>query len=359
MGQKVSTTDFIWTYTEQPHSDRRREIVKKYPEIKKLFGVDPSLKYVVSASVILQIIAAFLLRDSSWVLIFLQAYFFGGVVNHALTLAIHDISHNTAFGNDWPLSNRFFGMFANLPISVPMSVSFKKYHVEHHRYLGEDALDTDVPTEFEAKFFTTPIRKLLWLFLQPLFYAFRPLTIYKKAPTDLEIVNAFIQVTFDVAVLYFFSFKSLAYLFLGTFLALGLHPSAGHFVAEHYIFSGEQETYSYYGLWNLVLYNVGYHMEHHDFPYIPGKNLPKVRKIAPEFYDNLHIHESWVTVLSTFVFSPSMGPYKRIKRPASMPQEVYGHYALASYLKPVQRVFQRFLETIYVIKKSNWSVKNK
>ncbi|KAE9549722.1 hypothetical protein FO519_007056 [Halicephalobus sp. NKZ332] len=352
MGQSVSSTEFVWRYTEQPHSDRRKAIVKKHPEIKKLFGVDPSLKYVVSASVIAQIVACFLLKDSSWVLVLLQAYFFGGVVNHALTLAIHDISHNTAFGNDWPLANRFFGMWANLPISVPMSISFKKYHVEHHRYLAEDALDTDVPTEFEAKFFTTPLKKILWLFLQPGFYAFRPLVIYKKVPTDLEIINLIVQIIFDLFILYFCGIKSLVYLIVGTFLCMGLHPSSAHFVAEHYLFFGEQETYSYYGPWNLVLYNVGYHMEHHDFPYIPGRNLPLVRKIAPEFYDNLYIHESWASVLWDFVFSPAMGPYKRLKRPASVPQEPFGHYPLASYLKPVTQVFRNLLEAIHVIKKS-------
>ncbi|VDN24754.1 unnamed protein product [Cylicostephanus goldi] len=149
MGQSVSRNDFMWTYTEQPHLNRREAIIKAHPEIKEvellsvvntaylqLFGIDESFKYVVTAMVFFQVFMCWLLQDSDWLLIFLEAYLCGGVINHAMTLAIHDISHNTVFGNSYPLSNRFFGMFANLPIGVPISVSFKKYHVEHHRYLG-------------------------------------------------------------------------------------------------------------------------------------------------------------------------------------------------------------------------------
>lgn len=41
---------------------------------------------------------------------------------------------------------------------------------------------------------------------------------------------------------------------------------------------------------------------------------PQVRKIAPEYYDHLPQHHSWVKVIWDFVFEDSLGPYARVKR---------------------------------------------
>ena len=180
-----------------------------------------------------QVVMCYLLQDSSWWTITLWAYFFGGTINHSLTLAIHDICHNTAFGNGKNAKyNRYFGFIANLPIGLPYSVTFKKYHigwyfvqsfqklfrffVDHHRYLAGQELDTDLPTEWEGRFFNNTPLKFLWLVLNPAFYAFRPMIVRPKKPTAYELQNVMFQIVFNLWILNSFGLKGIGYLLIGS-----------------------------------------------------------------------------------------------------------------------------------------------
>ena len=49
-------------------------------------------------------------------------------------------------------------------------------------------------------------------------------------------MNVALVVGFDAAILYFMGFKALMYLLVGVVLGGGLHPMAGHLIAEHYMF---------------------------------------------------------------------------------------------------------------------------
>uniref|UniRef100_A0A1A9UYB0 sphingolipid 4-desaturase n=1 Tax=Glossina austeni TaxID=7395 RepID=A0A1A9UYB0_GLOAU len=314
MGQKVSRNDFEWVGTEEPHASRRKIILEKYPQIKKLFGYDPKFKWIAGSMVLTQILALFVVKDFSWQMLIVAAYCFGGILNHSLMLAVHEISHNLAFGHSRPMLNRILGFICNLPIGLPMSISFRKYHLEHHRYQGDEVVDTDIPTLLEAKLFNSTFGKFVWVILQPIFYIFRPLIINPKPPTRLEIINVIIQLIFNILIVSFIGWKAMIYLVLGSILAMGLHPVAGHFISEHYMFAKGFETYSYYGPLNWITFNVGYHNEHHDFPAIPGSRLPEVKKIAPEFYESMPQHSSWTRVLYDFIMDPAVGPYARIKR---------------------------------------------
>jgi sphingolipid delta-4 desaturase len=214
------------------------------------------------------------------------------------------------------LANRCFSLVANLPIGLPAALTLRHYHLLHHRFQGLEGVDTDLPTAFEGRVFASPVMKAVWLFLHPLFYALRPFWVRPKSLEKWEIANLVVQVLFDFCIWYFWGLKALLYLPLGALLAMGLHPVAGHFISEHYTSVKGQETYSYYGPLNKITFNVGYHNEHHDFPYIPGSRLPLVRQMAPEFYNSLYYHTSWVEVLWRYIVNPQMTPFRRIKRTA-------------------------------------------
>ncbi|MET0793158.1 MAG: fatty acid desaturase [Polyangiaceae bacterium] len=313
---ETSTEDrgFTWSSEREPHAARRRELLAKYPSIKHLYGPCARTKYVCSALVLLQLATAYLLRDAPWWLIVLVAYVWGGVINQALLLAIHELSHNLAFSKPW--KNRWFGAFINLPVGVPVSETFRYYHLLHHVHQGEAGTDTDLPTELEGRLLRGPFRKLLWVMGQGFAYALRPLFVHPKPPKLAELGNLALQLAFNAAILHCWGGKALAYLPISSLIVMGLHPVAGHYISEHYVFRPGQETYSYYGPLNRLTFNVGYHNEHHDFPYIPGSRLPQLREIAPEYYDSLFSHRSWTSTLWQYITRAELGGYSRVKRSA-------------------------------------------
>lgn len=297
-------------------------------QVTKLCGPEPLTKYVVAFVVGLQFVCGYILKDTSfwswkfWAL----AYVVGATANQNLFLAIHEISHNLAFRS--PLANRLFAIFANLPIGLPYSASFRPYHLTHHKSLGVDGLDTDLPTALEAVVLDSILGKAFFCTFQIFFYAIRPMCVFQITFTWVHLLNLIVQLAFDyVVVTSLDSYKPVLYLLLSSFLAGSWHPTAGHFIAEHYVYETVTpeamnpdnnipvpETFSYYGPLNVLTYNVGYHNEHHDFPAVAWTKLPKLREIADEFYAPLPRHDSWVLVLWRFLWDKNVGITSRVKR---------------------------------------------
>ncbi|KAH7882359.1 fatty acid desaturase-domain-containing protein [Phlebopus sp. FC_14] len=334
-GPPQDPNDFLWLMTEEPHRSRRMAIMKAHPEVTKLMGHEPLTKFVVLGVVSLQLFIAIQLRYtrplSFWFLSL--AYAVGGTANHNLFLAIHEITHNLAFKG--VNANKALAVFANLPIGIPYSAAFKRYHIEHHKHLGEDGIDTDLPTQFELLCLNNVLGKTFFATFQIFFYALRPGFVRTQTPTKWHLINLVAELVFDYVLVRTFGVRPLLYLLFSSFFAGSLHPCAGHFIAEHYVWDGlNQETYSYYGPLNLLAYNVriwafslrrlvdlipwpykvGYHNEHHDFPSIPWTRLPALRALAPEFYDVLPSHPSWPMVIVNFIRDQEVGIFARAKR---------------------------------------------
>ncbi|KZV96911.1 dihydroceramide delta(4)-desaturase [Exidia glandulosa HHB12029] len=307
--------DFLWLMTEEPHRSRRMAILKAHPEVTKLMGHEPLTKWVVLLVVSIQLACAFLLRNThplSWKFL-LTAYAVGGTANQNLFLAIHEITHNLGFKGI--KANKLLAVFANFPIGIPYAAAFKGYHIEHHKFLGEDGIDTDLPSRIELLCLNNVLGKVFFCTFQILFYALRPGFIRAQTLTQWHLVNVVAQLAFDYVLVTTCGRNALIYLIMSAFFAGSLHPCAAHFIAEHFLWDGtDQETYSYYGPLNVLAYNVGYHNEHHDFPSIPWTRLPALRALAPEFYDNIPSHPSWPMVTVNFILDRDIGIFSRGKR---------------------------------------------
>ena len=168
-------------------------------------------------------------------------------------------------------------------------------------------------------FFTTLLLFLLFLHSSLLFFPFfqglRPPRLREISFSNKWIwINLLSVVALDIAVWVFMGPMALVYLVASFFFSVGLHPLGGRWIQEHYLIAPPQETYSYYGPLNKLAFNVGYHNEHHDFSYIPWNNLPKLKAMAPEYYDNLVYHDSWAKITWRFLTDKNLNLFSRTVR---------------------------------------------
>jgi sphingolipid delta-4 desaturase len=290
-----------------------------HPEAQALAGPARYSVLFIAGLVVLQLALAVALRHSPWWLLLIAAYGVGAIANHGLLVLIHECTHNLVWKGT--RGNRILAMLANVPIIFPAAMSFRTYHLLHHKYQGDLDYDADLPGPTEARLVgNSSLRKTIWLLF---FFAVegivRPFRLKKKVRVidAWSITNTLAMLAVSAAVVYFAGWQALLYLVLSTIFSVGLHPVGARWIQEHFVMRVGQETYSYYGPWNRVAFNVGYHNEHHDLMTVPWSRLPRLRSIAPEFYDGLYAHRSWTRLLFRFLFDRKLTLYSRVVRPST------------------------------------------
>jgi sphingolipid delta-4 desaturase len=238
----------------------------------------------------------------------------GAFGNHANYVIIHDATHNLIFRS--PGWNKIVAIIADLPNLAPGAMGFRVYHLKHHSHQGDYEWDADLANHWEARLVGNSwYRKAIWLMLFPFFQVTRPPRLKAIKMWDRWFsMNLAGAVAYDTAIVYFCGWAGFLYLVFAFLFSIGLHPVGARWIQEHYTYDFDQETFSYYGPINLLALNMGYHNEHHDLPSIPWNNLPKLRAMAPEFYNNLKYHSSWSRLLFQFVFDKRYSLYSRVER---------------------------------------------
>lgn len=310
------TLDFNHSHSEEPHIQRTKDIIKKYPQIKELMGKNPNTFFWAIGVVVFQIaIGCFLsITGQPWWVALIAAYCVGAFANHALFVLIHEFTHNMVFKGR--VSNLWGGIICDLPNAFPSSVSFRKYHLKHHAFQGHYDIDADLPSRWEAKLIGSNfIGKSIWLLFFPIFQALRPPRLKQiKFASKWVWINILTVIAFDIIVYFTLGLTPLIYFICSFFFSVGLHPLGARWIQEHFLVAPPQETYSYYGPLNKLAFNVGYHNEHHDFSYVPWNKLPKIREIAPEYYNTLVYHESWTKLLFQWLFDKELSLFSRVLR---------------------------------------------
>lgn len=295
------------------HQQRSKQILADHPEVRSLYGTDNRTQYYAYLCIITQLFLCWLSRHS-----YARAIFFGltigPYVNAAILCLIHEATHMLVFKK--PAYNRLLSIATNIPLVIPISEILRQHHSRHHRSLGNNHHDVDVPSDIEIAIVgNNTLRKAIWLTFNMIILPVRSVSRLPVLVDKYLVLNWVACLSFDALALLYSRSTSL-FLILAFLNSQGFHPANTRQVQRH-VYNGDEKmrtaedrptTYSYYGVTNLIFLNVGYHVEHHDFSHIPWTRLPTLRRIAGDkwYPDECAYHGRGMPELINFVTNPNI-----------------------------------------------------
>ncbi len=341
--------DAVW------HRERARGILRAHPEVKQLFGRAPVTAIFCVAAAAAQIGIAIAVSGQPLWMIFLVAYLIGGVLNVAIFNLAHECNHSLVFRSK--AANRWLYTLTSLPMFYAGHHTWWIEHHVHHNHMGSEKdfvkRRRSILLAFKDRIFGyipgPRVRRMTSWITTPLFWpiggfmlvtqfgrAIVGLVIYAATaiasrqlkPSDFAlsvladqhlvsgyhrykieswaVIYPLLSLTMTGVLFYLGGWPALLYLFLSALFLTGfLHPLVFGLMLANSHFHGHQcyqPSASNYGPINWVTFNFGLHTEHHDFHYIPWFRLPQLRKLAPEFYNDLMQTKSFAALALKFAF---------------------------------------------------------
>lgn len=332
------------------HKNRRREILQNHKEIKKLIGYDQRSLYAIILLIFLQYFFTYVASNLGYISIFFLAMTAGGCLKIWNFTLSHEICHKLVHPKLNGIWGDVLLMFMQNPAaSYNYYVYYKYFHISHHTQLGLQSVeevykkslklekaDGDILIPYPVytvrkknddqhltgsywfsnsikRFFyfgfINPVAALLTISFVNLLYLLKPLysiariLIAKRfmvKTSDISDIglDIFIQrsISYFILLLIFLvlGWNSIFYIFLSDLFGLGFlfHPTAlitrAGFHTSRIDGKACQPTISTYsGYLSILTGGLNHHVEHHDFPSIPGFKLYLLKKIAPEYYRNI------------------------------------------------------------------------
>lgn len=301
------------------HQEMRRKIVAQHPNARLLSGSSPWTVLALPMLLILHWGSAYLVAESASILVcFIAALTFGQLCIHATGALVHETAHRLIFRGR--VGKLLFDIGLEVILaSYSRQLTYQYEHVtSHHPRLGDYAGDYEFEDACHAQArrmvrVRNPMLSNMFTLLTLLLHAL-PLGILiadkllpvllrrqnemgiqdhhrhigaRKVPKHLRLLFCVISLLSNLVLLASFGWLALLYhvwalsLFLGK---LGF-TNLGQSLSEHEGDNVEHPTLSDYGVLNRILFNTGYHNEHHTFPNVPWHRLPALRAAAPGVFN--------------------------------------------------------------------------